>query len=280
MLECNFSRLFSPPEMSVQMNLFLSKFLEWVFKKYNHHLQVVIHFNCCIKNTSRFWWRYISMSSCIMAMVLSLGCCTTNLPFTLAKLMIPSLPLANLVVIPHHQQCNIPSHWEIKRKELGFEYIGLIGPTIPYHPWDGYIYLHEWLVYMVNVGKYTIHGSYGICIDIYTSVLLGNNRGFYIYIYKNVYIYISRSSSFLSGTMWNPEISSNLHCWIVQKSRTFWIYSDNIDKYRHKWTLIDIDTPKPEIWTRNLKKKKNPATYFSFPESLIMACVSTAWHFS
>ena len=27
------------------------------------------------------------------------------------------------------------------------------------HVW--YIYLHEWLIFMVNVGKYTIHGSYG-----------------------------------------------------------------------------------------------------------------------
>ena len=27
------------------------------------------------------------------------------------------------------------------------------------HVW--YIYLHEWLILMVNVGKYTIHGSYG-----------------------------------------------------------------------------------------------------------------------
>ena len=29
-------------------------------------------------------------------------------------------------------------------------------------PWDWYIHLHEWLMFMVNVGKYTIHGSYGI----------------------------------------------------------------------------------------------------------------------
>ena len=29
-------------------------------------------------------------------------------------------------------------------------------------PWDErYIYLHEWLIFMVNVGVYTIHGSYG-----------------------------------------------------------------------------------------------------------------------
>ena len=25
----------------------------------------------------------------------------------------------------------------------------------PYHPWDWYIYLHEWLIFMVNVGRYT-----------------------------------------------------------------------------------------------------------------------------
>ena len=29
----------------------------------------------------------------------------------------------------------------------------------PNHVWD--IYLHEWLIFMVNVGKYTIHGPYG-----------------------------------------------------------------------------------------------------------------------
>ena len=28
-------------------------------------------------------------------------------------------------------------------------------------PWDWYIYLHEWVIFMVNVAKYTIHGSYG-----------------------------------------------------------------------------------------------------------------------
>ena len=29
-------------------------------------------------------------------------------------------------------------------------------------PWDErYIYLHEWLICIVNVGKYTIHGCYG-----------------------------------------------------------------------------------------------------------------------
>ena len=36
--------------------------------------------------------------------------------------------------------------------------------TCPYHPWDWYIYLHEWLIFMVNVGKYTIHGWYGLII--------------------------------------------------------------------------------------------------------------------
>ena len=35
-------------------------------------------------------------------------------------------------------------------------------PT-PYHPWDWYIYLHEWLIFYGKlVGKYTIHGWYGL----------------------------------------------------------------------------------------------------------------------
>ena len=33
----------------------------------------------------------------------------------------------------------------------------------PYHPWDErYIHLHEWLIFMVDVGKYTVHGWYGL----------------------------------------------------------------------------------------------------------------------
>ena len=34
-------------------------------------------------------------------------------------------------------------------------------------PWDWYIYPHEWLIFMVNVGQYAIHGSFGIYIYIY-----------------------------------------------------------------------------------------------------------------
>ena len=31
------------------------------------------------------------------------------------------------------------------------------------NPWDErYIYLHEWLICMVNVGRYTVHGCYGM----------------------------------------------------------------------------------------------------------------------
>ena len=36
----------------------------------------------------------------------------------------------------------------------------LPAPTHSIHVW--YIYLHEWLILMVNVGKYTIHGSHGL----------------------------------------------------------------------------------------------------------------------
>ena len=35
----------------------------------------------------------------------------------------------------------------------------MMNQTHRIHVW--YIYLHEWLIFMVNVGKYTIHGSYG-----------------------------------------------------------------------------------------------------------------------
>ena len=40
-----------------------------------------------------------------------------------------------------------------------------VGPKKPpfpmTDPWDRYIYLHGWLTFMVDVGKYIIHGSYG-----------------------------------------------------------------------------------------------------------------------
>ena len=31
--------------------------------------------------------------------------------------------------------------------------------------WDWYTYLHEWLMFMVNVGEYAIHGWYGLYTD-------------------------------------------------------------------------------------------------------------------
>ena len=44
----------------------------------------------------------------------------------------------------------------------GTTYIALVlDLSFPYHPWDWYIYLHEWLIFIVNVAKYTIHGCYG-----------------------------------------------------------------------------------------------------------------------
>ena len=35
----------------------------------------------------------------------------------------------------------------------------------PKDPWDWYIHLHEWLIFMVNVGEYTIHGSFGYLVS-------------------------------------------------------------------------------------------------------------------
>ena len=46
-----------------------------------------------------------------------------------------------------------------QRVSMGLEYLPI---NNPYHPWDWRIYLHEWLIFMVNVGRYTIHGCYGI----------------------------------------------------------------------------------------------------------------------
>ena len=35
----------------------------------------------------------------------------------------------------------------------------------PHGPCIVYMYLHEWLSFMVNVGKYSIHGAFGIQIQ-------------------------------------------------------------------------------------------------------------------
>ena len=32
-----------------------------------------------------------------------------------------------------------------------------------YDPWCWYINLHNWAIFRVNIGKYSIHGAYGIC---------------------------------------------------------------------------------------------------------------------
>ena len=36
-------------------------------------------------------------------------------------------------------------------------------------PWDWYNYLHEWLIFMVNVGKYTIHEFQRVCKNTYAT---------------------------------------------------------------------------------------------------------------
>ena len=44
----------------------------------------------------------------------------------------------------------------------------------PEDPWDWYIYLHEWLIFVVNVGIYTIHGSFGYPRPEATCLWFGN----------------------------------------------------------------------------------------------------------
>ena len=39
------------------------------------------------------------------------------------------------------------------------------------HVW--YIYLHEWLIFMVHVGKYTVHGYHGWYIYLFLLVHVG-----------------------------------------------------------------------------------------------------------
>ena len=48
-----------------------------------------------------------------------------------------------------------PTTWRNKEKSNPTGWVPMTDP------WDGYIYLQEWLI-MVNVGIYTIHGSYGV----------------------------------------------------------------------------------------------------------------------
>ena len=53
---------------------------------------------------------------------------------------------------------------------VGFQWIS--GKSYIYTPMGSMygilcIFTYIWLMCMVNVGKYTIHGSYGICIYIY-----------------------------------------------------------------------------------------------------------------
>ena len=52
---------------------------------------------------------------------------------------------------------------QLRRRMLALgAWLEVVKQTIPEDPWDErYIYLHEWLIFMVNVGKYTIHGSSG-----------------------------------------------------------------------------------------------------------------------
>ena len=65
----------------------------------------------------------------------------------------------------------LPNRWSMGRVWVFFDptngvTFGLFWTSCffccPCHPWDWYIYLHEWLIFMVNVGKYAIHGCYGL----------------------------------------------------------------------------------------------------------------------
>ena len=55
--------------------------------------------------------------------------------------------------------CYFPIYWE-SSSQLTFIFFRGVGiPPYRIHVW--YIYLQNWVIYGVNVGKYSIHGSYG-----------------------------------------------------------------------------------------------------------------------
>ena len=52
---------------------------------------------------------------------------------------------------------------------------GFKGMLVPYHPCMAYLPtfgLNFWLKFMVNVGKYTIHGSYGYGLPMFRAMLV------------------------------------------------------------------------------------------------------------
>ena len=50
--------------------------------------------------------------------------------------------------------------WDFTFKH-GYYMVNINGYVIPYAPWCWNIYLHDWAILGVNVGKYSIHGAYG-----------------------------------------------------------------------------------------------------------------------
>ena len=58
----------------------------------------------------------------------------------------------HLVLQSHHASVHDQRHHRKSRRPAG--------RCRTYHPWGWHIYLHEWLIVMVNVGKYAIHGWY------------------------------------------------------------------------------------------------------------------------
>ena len=79
-----------------------------------------------------------------------------NLPMVPWSVITPSSPTIPLF----HITFRSPKKREISRESFGLR--------IPFHhsipiPSMYGIFTYIWLIFMVNVGKYTIHGSYGIC---------------------------------------------------------------------------------------------------------------------
>jgi hypothetical protein len=73
----------------------------------------------------------------------------------------------NIWIIFPYIENNHPN--SLYMKHMGYGSIWIYMDLYPYAPWCWYIYIHNLVIYGVNVSKYSIHGAYGIWIymDLY-----------------------------------------------------------------------------------------------------------------
>ena len=113
-----------------------------------------------------------------------------------------------------------------------------------YHPWDCYIYLYEWLIFMVNVGKYTIHGWYGSHkLEVFATDLKSHFSFPSWKLYKSELICLlfqpfgCRPKPKTTSTQWTSVNSSSI-LWkkklptnLAQATTSWWFFTNPFEKY-------------------------------------------------